>query len=273
MPAIAYLSIFLMLSSANVPPGRIISLSPPITEGIYLLGLGDQIIANTVYCKRPKEAENKEKVGSILSVNVESIIRLRPHIVFASPLTDRRALEKLRAVGIPVTIFPHPKDFKDLCESFLVLGAMLGRDKEAERLVSDARQRLEHLKRKYGSRNGPTVLFQIGSNPLFVANKDSIVHSYLDYIGGQNVAANAKTGLFSREEVVRLDPEYIIIVTMGIEGEKEKRAWYRFRELRAVKKKNIYLLDSYKLCSPTPISYVEVVEELAGIFYGKEEKR
>jgi len=252
---------------------RIVSLSPPITEEIYLLGLGENIVANTIYCTRPKEAEKKEKVGSVVYVNVEAIVRLKPDIVFASPLTDRRALERLKKLGIRVVVFPHPKGFEDLCKNFLTLAKILGKEREAQEILNIARKRLEELKKRYGEKEGPTVLFQIGSKPLFVANRDSIVHSYLDYVGGRNVAKDAKTGLFSREEVIKLNPEYIIIVTMGIEGEKEKESWRKFSVLRAVKENKIYLLDSYKLCSPTPLSYVEVLDELASIFYGEKERR
>jgi len=252
---------------------RIVSLSPPITEELYLLGLGENIVANTIYCTRPKEAEKKEKVGSVVYVNVEAIVRLKPDIVFASPLTDRRALERLKRLGIRVVVFPHSKGFEDLCKNFLTLAKILGKEREAEEILNIARKRLEELKKRYGEKEGPTVLFQIGSKPLFVANRDSIVHSYLDYVGGRNVAKDAKTGLFSREEVIKLNPEYIIIVTMGIEGEKEKESWRKFSVLRAVKENKIYLLDSYKLCSPTPLSYVEVLDELARIFYGEKERR
>ena len=263
-----FLFLFIYLPAQGSAQKRIISLSPPITEEIYLLGLGENIIANTIYCTRPKEAERKEKVGSVVSVNVESIVRLQPDIVFASPLTDQRALERLRKIGIEVTVFPQPKNFHELCKSFLTLGKMLGREEKAREIVAHATKGMEELKRRYGGKEGPTVLFQIGSKPLFVANKDSIIHSYLEYVGGQNVAKDAKTGLFSREEVIRLNPEYLIIVTMGVDGEQERENWSKFRELRAARERKVYLIDAYKLCSPTPLSYVEVALKLASIFYG-----
>jgi iron complex transport system substrate-binding protein len=57
---------------------RIISLAPAITEDIYLLGKGDNIVGNTIYCNRPKEAKYKEKVGNVIDVNVEKIYSLKP---------------------------------------------------------------------------------------------------------------------------------------------------------------------------------------------------
>lgn len=251
---------------------RIVSLSPPITEEIYLLGLGDRIIANTVYCLRPKEAQKKEKVGTVLTLKTERIIALRPDLVFASPFSDRKALEKIKKMGIKVVIFPHPRNFEEVCERFLKVGHLLGKEKEAEKIVNEAKKRMEEIKNRYGKTQRPTVFFEIGSKPLFTATKDSIVHSFLDYVGGKNIAEDAKTGLFSKEEVIRKDPDFIFIVTMGIEGEREKRAWMNFKELKAVKRGNIYLFDSYKLCSPTPVSYVEASLELAEILHGKKRR-
>ncbi|MBU2431047.1 MAG: cobalamide ABC transporter substrate-binding protein, partial [Proteobacteria bacterium] len=38
-------------------PQRVISLSPIITETIFLVGAGDKLIANTSYCTVPEEAQ------------------------------------------------------------------------------------------------------------------------------------------------------------------------------------------------------------------------
>jgi len=58
-------------------PNRIISLSPSLTEEIYLLGIEDKLVGCTTYCERPSSAQKKEKVGNVVEVNVEKITLFR----------------------------------------------------------------------------------------------------------------------------------------------------------------------------------------------------
>ncbi len=71
----------------TIIPQKVISLSPIITETIYLLNAQDLLIANTSYCNSPEEAQFKEKIGSVIQMNVEKIISLHPDLVIASPLS------------------------------------------------------------------------------------------------------------------------------------------------------------------------------------------
>ncbi len=62
----------------------------------------------------------------------------------------------------------------------------------------------------------------------------------------------------------------IIIAQMGMAGEREKDAWLKYKTIRAVQTKRIYMVDPYRFCSPTPLSFVEQVKELVRLFHGPE---
>ena len=81
----------------------------------------------------------------------------------------------------------------------------------------------------------------------------------VELAGATNIAADAKTGFYSREEVLSRDPDVILIVGMGIVPANEKKVWQRFHTLKAVKKGRILMLDPYKTCSPTPETFVEAL--------------
>ena len=53
------------------PPRRIISLAPNITEILFGLGLGDQVVGVTRYCDYPAEALKREKIGGMLDPDIE----------------------------------------------------------------------------------------------------------------------------------------------------------------------------------------------------------
>ncbi|MDI6840999.1 MAG: ABC transporter substrate-binding protein [bacterium] len=253
-------------------PHRIVSLGPAITEEIYLLGAEDRLVANTIYCERPPEAKKKEKIGTVIEINVEKIISFKPDLVLATPLTDPKAKEKLKNLGLKVVTFPVEKDFNEICRNFLELGQIIGKKEEAEKIIYQVKNEVDSISKKIKTLSKlevtpPKVFIQVGANPLFTVTKDSFLNDLIGFAGGVNIALGAKTGLYSREKVIQQNPDVIIIVTMGIVGEKEMKSWQRYKTLNAVKNNRIYIMDSYKVCSPTPISFVEALEELVKILH------
>jgi len=275
--AIAVFVVFVLLLPVSVfgqgeenYPKRIISLAPAITEELYLLGLENKIVGVTTYCLRPPDAQRKEKIGTVIKVNIEKIISLEPDLVLCLPMTSLSQIEKLKKLGVKVVSFGQRKDFFGVCEQFLELGEIVGRRKQAEQIVSITKNKMDSIKKKVKKLQKSRVFIQIGSKPLFTAIENSFIHDFIELSGGINIALGAKTGLYSREEVLRKNPDVIIIVTMGIAGEQEKKAWQKYKTLNAVRNERIYIMDPYKACSPTPVSFIEVLEEIIGLIYERE---
>lgn len=251
----------------DIFPERIISLSSAITEQLYLLGLGDKIIGNTIYCQRPESARHKKKVGTIIEVDIEKIVGLKPDLVLATPLTNPKAKEKLKNLGIEVITFPVANSFKEICEQFLELGKLTGREKEAQNILKKINEQIISIKQRVKRLSQPRVIVQLGAKPLHVVTRDSFINDFIEFAGGINIGPNGKSGLYSREKVLKDNPDVIIITTMGIAGDEEKKNWKRYKTISAVKNNRIYIVDSYKLCSPTPVSFVSTLEEIMKILH------
>jgi iron complex transport system substrate-binding protein len=263
------LSHFPAFSSPD-PPRRIVSLVPNITEELFDLGVQDRLVGVTIYCRRPLEAQSKELVGTVVEVNVEKILSLQPDLVIASPLTDHKQLQKLREVGIRVEVFQPPRDFQALCDNLLQIAEMVGRKREAREIIRQAKGELAIIKGKVKELPKPRVFVQIGERPLVAAGGDSFIDDFVDCAGGVNITREVETSVYSREEVVRRNPDIIIIARMGMAGEREKDGWLKYKTIRAVQTKRIYMVDPYRFCSPTPLSFVEQVKELVELFHGLE---
>lgn len=251
-------------------PQRIVSLIPAVTEELYLLDAGAKIVGVTVYCRRPSQAQTKEKVGTVIDVNIEKIIELHPDLVIASRLTDHKQIRKLRGLGLRVETFDAPRDFQGLCKSFLTLSQFVGKERKAEKVLERTKRKLKAIKKNTEGMAKARVFVQIGANPLFTADAGSFINDLIECAGGINIAGDAKTGIFSREEVIKRNPETILIVNMGIVGEREKEVWLKYESISAVKNGRIFTVDSYRVCSPTPISFVETVKDLAGMFHAQQ---
>lgn len=264
--------LLLLYSSASVYseeiyPQRIISLGPSITEELYLLGVEDRLIGCTIYCKRPKEAEAKEKVATIIDVNLEKIISLNPDLVLATSLTGPKSVKKLKNLGIKVVSFSETRNFAQICQQFLELARLVGEEKKGETIVNSAKEKVNSIKRKIKYSKKPKVFVQIGTKPLFAATKQSFINDLIKFAGGINITGEIEVGHYSREEVLKSNPDVIIIVTMGIAGGKEKNTWQNFELLNAAKFDRIYIIDSDRFCSPTPISFAAALEEMVEILH------
>ena len=162
-------------------PKRVISLSPVITETIYLLNAQDLLIANTSYCNVPEAAQFKEKIGSVTQMNVEKIISLRPDIVIASSLSRDKQIKILDNQKIKVIKIKNPETFVQMCDITLKIGKVVGAEKMAVKIISKAVKEVEKIENQTAVLLKKKVFIQIGMKPLYSANKDSFINEYIKY--------------------------------------------------------------------------------------------
>lgn len=253
-------------------PQRIICLSPHITEEIFMLGAQDRLAGCTTYCVKPEDARQKEKVGTVVEVNLEKIVGLRPDLVLASGLTDARAVKKLRALGMQVEIFYQPKNFDELCDELARVGQLIGKEPEAHKIVDESRKRAGEISGKHTGEKEVTVFVEVGAKPLVTVSDDSYIHDLVVRAGGVNIAGGGRTGAYSREVVLQKNPEVIIIITMGILAEQEKDQWMKSRTLRAAQQGRVHLVDAYTIGSLTPVSFVDTLEEFSRLLHPEPKK-
>ena len=251
-------------------PKRVISLSPVITETIYLLNAQDLLIANTSYCNVPEAAQFKEKIGSVTQMNVEKIISLQPDLVIASSLSRDKQIKILENQNIKVIKIKNPETFVQMCDITLKIGKVLGAEENAVKIISRAVKEVEKIENQTAELLKKKVFIQIGMKPLYSANKDSFINEYIKYGGGINIVENEKTGIYSREKVISQNPDIILIATMGTSkkaGLIEKQRWMSFKFLNAAIKNQIYVLDPEFICSPTPVTFAKGLHEVAALIH------
>lgn len=250
-------------------PQRIVSLSPVITEELFLLGEEGRLVGRSRYCTKPAGAEKIEVAGNIIEVSVEKITALHPDQVLATAMMDPKAKVKLESLGISVVEFPAANDFSGMCEAFLRLSRIVGREKKAKELIHRATQQVDELRRQVGQGTRPSVFLQLGAEPIVTVTKESFLNDLIESAGGVNIARGVGRPLYSREKVLADNPDVIMIVSMGYDGKKEKQVWEGYRDLEAARQHRIYIVDSDLFCAPTPLSYVTALGEMKRILESK----
>lgn len=255
------------------PAGRVISLSPLITEILYLVDAGDCLLADTTYCEVPEAAKLKDKIGSVTQANIEKIVLLQPDLVIAGPLSREKQLKALENHGIRVMRTGTPQTLEQICDLTRMIGDTVGRGAHAREIVHGVQKEAAAVLAWTRGLKKPRVFVQIGLKPLYSANRDSFIHEYIRYAGGINIAENEASGIYSREKVLEQDPEIILIAVMGTSENSagpEKASWMGFRELSAVKAGRVHVLDPDMICSPTPVTFVRGLKTLLPLIQGPD---
>lgn len=258
------------LAQAPARAVRVVSLSPFITETIYLLGAQDQLIADTSYCTVPPEATRKEKIGSVNRVNVEKIISLEPDLIISSPLSREKQLKVLRSQKIRIMEIRNPKTFDQMCAITLKIAVALGKKTQAQTLVQQACDDVEKVRKQVAGLSPRRVFIQIGLKPLHTVNKDLFINEYIIQANAVNIAENQPSGIYSREEVIKQDPDVILVATMGTSKKAavfEKKRWMAFSSLTSAGNNEIHVLDPEVICHPTPASFASGLKRVATLIH------
>jgi iron complex transport system substrate-binding protein len=263
---ILILLLFSQLAVQAQDAKRIVSLVPWVTKSLYLMGEQSRLVGCTSFC--PVEAADKiEVVANAMNINIEKVLLLKPDVVIASSLIKPETIDNLRKLGLKVVYQAYPKSFEEICAFFIQIGELVGQGANAKELVFQQKARLTKLKVGIPEGKNPNVFIQIGAKPLFCAVPETFMEDFIRFSGGKNIAAELKLGSVTREYVLKQDPDVIFIVTMGIVAQEEKDTWLSYQSLSASKSKKIFILDADKTCSPTPILFVDALEEIIKLMY------
>ncbi len=245
---------------------RVVSLAPSITEIVFALGKENLLKGVTRFSDFPAAAEKLPRVGSYVHLDLEKIVALKPDLCIGikdgNPIAVVRKLERL---GIPVYAV-DPKNLEAILETIIQLGHLLGADQKAHAIVSKVRARVERVKSMVAvSPRKPRVFFQIGVSPIVSAGTQTYIHELIVMAGGKNLSEGPVAyPRYSREQVLGLSPEVLIITSMarGASFERVKEQWRKWPSIPAVRDNRILLLDSNLCDRPTP-RFVDALERLA----------
>jgi iron complex transport system substrate-binding protein len=251
-------------------PRRIVSVAPNVTEILFALGLGERVVGVSTYCQFPPEAQKKEKIGGYINPSLEKIIALRPDLVIGAAEGDlKNFVERLAALGIPVYII-NPQDVAGVTHSIENIGAVTFQAQGAERMAGAMRAQIQAIQKRIQGLPRPRVLHVLSVDPLISAGKKTFVNDLIRLSGGRNIAekATARYPRFSMEEIIRQDPEIIILSSMRSQDpmKADRKWWDRWQNIAAVRFGRIYVLDADLIHRPSP-RIVQGLEKMARVIH------
>jgi iron complex transport system substrate-binding protein len=243
---------------------RIVSLAPNLTEIVYAVGAGEQLVGDTEYCDYPAEARKVAKIGDTLHPSVERIIALKPQVVLVSTASQLEAFTKQldqQQIAVYVT---NPQSLEDIFRSIQTLGDLFAEHERAAQLVAELRRRTAAVAAATGQTKPLRVFYQVSDSPLYTIGRESYLTDLVRRAGGVSVTADVATGFprFSDEAALAARPEAIILPTGGSMGTANSAVAAPLKNSPAVLNGRVYKINEDHLQRPGP-RLVDGLEEMA----------
>lgn len=261
---------------------RICSLLPSATEMLFLLGLGDQIVAVSNECDYPPEANAKRRVvrtaidqeratsgeihqqvqtarqhsHSLYEIDLEALRELAPDLIITQELCDVCAISSTQVLrdvsqlpSRPRIISLHPHTLDDVLRDLAALGEAAGASEQAAAETAKLRSRIETVRTLTAGRQRRKVACIEWLDPLMSCGH--WVPEMLEYAGGQDTLAKPgdRSRVITWEEVRAADPDVLLVMPCGFSIERTQRemglltSQAGWSQLRAVREGEVYLVN------------------------------
>jgi iron complex transport system substrate-binding protein len=245
---------------------RIVSTAPSLTEMLYAIGAGGQLIGRTSACDWPVEAKKVQVVGPFGRPSLEMLASLKPDLVVDVDLADDNMGKRIAAMGIRRERIrcQTPEDVPAALRS---LGRLTGHAGKADSLAAVIEKGLASYRAEASRQTKKVhVYLEIWDDPLWTGGKHSFTSAMIAYAGGQNIGDAVDKEYFeiSPEWVIGQDPEVIACMYMSketpaVEAVRSRAGW---SGIDAVRHARIYgNFDNNIYLRPGP----RVLEGIAGL--------
>jgi iron complex transport system substrate-binding protein len=251
---------------------RIVSLVPALTEMLFAIGAGPQVVGVSSFDRFPPDVTTLPRLGALLDPDTERILSLRPTLVAVYGSQTELQAQFTRA-GIRTYVYRHG-GLETIYRTMRELGDATGRRPQADRVVRDLQTRIDAVRTRVRGRPRPKVLLVIGRQPgtlreIYVSGGVGFLREMLEIAGGRNVFDDVRreSAQPSQEAILARAPE--VIVEVHAEGmfkatsvDKETAVWAPLSSMPAVRNNRVHVLVGQYLVVPGP-RFADAAETLA----------
>jgi iron complex transport system substrate-binding protein len=259
--------------------GRVVSLVPAVTEMLFAIGAGPQVVGVSSFDQHPPEVATRARVGALIDPDLERIFALRPTLVviYGSQVELRHQLSR---AGIEAFDYRHG-GLGDVFDTIRRLGAATGRAEAAKTLAAALERRIEAVRERVKDRPRPRTLLVFGREPgalrnIYASGGRGVLHDMLEAAGGTNVFSDVDREAVqaTSETILARRPEVIIeLRTTALTAPRaeaiERTAWSALSAVPAVRDGRVHLLSGDDLVVPGP-RVAGAVERLARALHAGE---
>ena len=213
---------------------RYISLSPTLTEILFELGAGADLVAVTTYCVYPEEAKAKEKIGDFVNPNFEKIVGLKPDVVFAETWSSSKIVSRLRASGLNVKEIKSSRSVEEIFQAILQVGEGLGKQHRADETVADMKRRIQVIRTRADQmKSHPSLYIEIDL-PSWTVGRASYTSEAIEICGARNIFADVDKPALqaSKETIIERNPDVILAFDSTSDEFRRRPGWQKISAIQ-----------------------------------------
>ena len=238
---------------------RIVVLDPAVVEMVYLLG-GEDKLLGIAKLERSKiwpeeKTEKVESVGTFINPSLEKIIALKPDLVIESFHSSDAIDKSLTSNNIEI-IKIQANSIEDIFKNFQKVAKILGKEKEAEKIIAEKKQKIEEIKKiDTAEKKG---LFILAPTPMRVFGKGTLPNDIMEMLNIKNIAAGMEgmSPTLTPEYIIKENPD--IILTFVKDPQEIVKANPQIKDISAIKNNKFVVLETGQILrgSPRMIDYI-----------------
>lgn len=225
-------------------PERIVSISPAITEVMFLVGAQEKLVGVSDYCKYPPETEKITKVGGMHDINFEVLLSLHPDVVLIGSMISQQDVDAIEKMGIPVVCIVEEKSLEGMSEMMEVIGRITQCEEKGNAEAEKWREKIAERKAHAPNPEDRKCVYYVvgfGDGGDFTAPKDTHIQEIIKLAGARNAGDSLSGWNISREYLFKINPDIILV------RNEDKEAFvsrYPYTLLDAVKNGRVYGIES-----------------------------
>ena len=223
-------------SNQSVPQEdvRIVSLAPNLTEILFELGVGEQVVGVTKYFTDSSQGQQKEEIGDFFNPNLEKIASLKPSLVIAEHWPSSRTVPRLREFGLPVLETLSPTSLEEIYQIIREVGKVVDRSQPAEALIQSMKERLRVVKERAAQLSDrPSVYIEVDL-PTWTIGKKSFITEAFHLCGARNLFDDLEKRALqaSKETIIARNPDIILTYTVSASLISQRPGWDQIKAVQ-----------------------------------------
>ena len=262
--------------NAQTNPQRIVSLVPALTEMLFAVGAGPQVVGVSSYDEYPPQVKSLPRVGALLDPDTERILSLKPDLVLTyGSQSDLQA--QMRRAQVPTFDYRHG-GLDHIFVTLRQLGQRTGHITEANAIVANIEARIAAVRARVAGKQRPRTLLVFAREPktlrnIYVSGGSGFLRDMLVAAGGQDVFEDIgrESVQATTETILIRAPEVILEIRsenipVGVELDDEIASWSRLAAVPAVKNKRVYFVTGQQMTVPGP-RVADGIERMAKVLH------
>jgi len=196
---------------------KIVTIGGSVTETVFSLGLGNQVIAVDISSKYPSKVTSLPQVGYLRAISSEGILSMYPDLILTtSEIGPPKVIDQIKDSGVDMKIFESPQDFEGIVRLINNVGKYLNVAEKANKLnekILAMKNRLDAEKSKYEDKPKIIFFYNPSENSYLAAGSSTRGDYLIEFIGGENVFSKefAKYKKITKEDIVSFNPDIILV--------------------------------------------------------------